>query len=500
MNKSVTQVLENTAKKFPDKTMFVSKDESITYKDFVIESKKIGSFLLEKNLNKENVIIFIDKTINALKAMFGSMQAGSCYVVVDVTSPKERLEKIIDTSKPKAIITDKKNFEKCKELHDTIYILEDIDIQINQQALDDCLKNMISTDPIYILFTSGSTGVPKGSVICHNSVIEYAKAICDTFDINEDTIFGSQTPFYFSMSILDIFATVYSGATFNIIPKMYFSFPVKLMEYLNEHKINTIYWVPSALNIVANLKTLDVIKPEYLTKILFAGEAMPNKQLNIWRKALPNAMYANLFGPTEITDTCTYYIVNRDFKDDESLPIGVAFNNCDVFALKEDNTLALADEVGELVVRGSFLGLGYYNNPEKTKEAFVQNPLNKSYPELIYRTGDLVKLNEYNEYLYLGRKDFQIKHMGYRIELGEIETNIGAIDKVLSCACVYDAKKDNIVLFYTADGLEEEDLIKEYDKKLLEYMRPNRLIRLDRMPSNANGKIDRVKLKEMVSE
>lgn len=300
------------------------------------------------------------------------------------------------------------------------------------------------------------------------------------------------------MSILDIFSTIVSGATFNIIPKMYFSFPVKLIEHLNTYKINTIYWVPSALSIVANLKTLDVIKPKYLKKILFAGEVMPTKQLNTWMEKLPDAMYANLYGPTEITDTCTYYIVNRKFKDEETLPIGIPFDNCDILILNEKNKLQEKNEAGELCVRGSFLGMGYYNNPDKTNEVFVQNPLNKNYPELIYRTGDLVKYNEFGELIYFGRKDFQIKHMGYRIELGEIEANISAIDGILSCACVYDTTTSRIVLFYQSNTIDEETVSTEAKNRLVSYMRPNVIIKLDRMPFNANGKIDRVKLKGMV--
>lgn len=499
MYKSIIEVLENTASRYENKTIFSMIDKSITYKDFVNDSKKVATKLIEENLSKKNVVIFIDKTINCLIGMFSSAYANACYTVVDVDSPVERIETIIKTLHPSAIITDGKNLNKCEELHEKVYILEELlKTDLDDKKIEDVSNKICDTDPLYILFTSGSTGIPKGSVICHRSVIDYATVICKTFNINSDTIFGSQTPFYFSMSILDIFATIVSGATFNIIPKMYFSFPVKLIEHLNKFKINTIYWVPSALSIVANLKTLDVILPEHLNKILFAGEVMPTKQLNIWREKLPKALYANLYGPTEITDTCTYYIVNREFKDDETLPIGIPFDNCDVFILNEDNKLAETDEAGELVVRGSFLGMGYYNNPEKTNEVFVQNPLNQSYPELIYRTGDLVKYNEYGELIYFGRKDFQIKHMGYRIELGEIEANISAIDGILSCACIYDMASSKIVLFYQSNILVEEKIIEEANTRLVSYMRPNVVKKLDKMPFNANGKIDRVKLKGMV--
>ena len=499
--KSINEVLLKTTKKYPNKIIFEEKDRNITYSNFYKDCSCIATKIISENLTKTNVALFIDKTINCLEAMFACSLSNACYTIIDTNSPKDRIESILNTLKPSAIITDKKNETKYKELGFKVktYLLEDLlKSKINNKLIEEVNTKLCDTDPLYILFTSGSTGVPKGTVVCHRSVIDYAYVICKTFNITSRTKFGSQTPFYFSMSILDIFSTIISGATFNIIPKMYFSFPVKLIEYLNEFKINTVYWVPSVLSIVANLKVLDVIKPKYLKKILFAGEVMPTKQLNIWIKKYPKAMYANLYGPTEITDTCTYYIVNRKFKDDESLPIGIPFDNCDVMIINDKNELAPYGEVGELCVRGSFLGLGYYNNKEKTDAVFCQNPVNDHYPELIYRTGDLVKYNKYGEIEYLGRKDFQIKHMGYRIELGEIETNISSIDGILTCVCIYNTKNDKIVLFYQSNELSEEEVFKKASKKLLSYMVPNEIIKLDKMPFNANGKIDRVKLKEMV--
>ena len=352
---------------------------------------------------------------------------------------------------------------------------------------------------MYVQFTSGSTGVPKGIIICHRSVITYATSIKETFDINENTKFGSEAPFYFSLSTLDTYTTMISGATMVIIPKMYFSFPIKLLEFLKENKINTVYWVPSALCIVANLKALDEVELPDLKRVMFVGEVMPVKQLNIWRKHLPDATFVNLYGPTEITDVCTYYVVDRKFNNDESLPIGKEFNNCNVLIIKDDETEAKVGEPGELCVRGSFLSLGYYNNQEKTSKAFVQNPLNKAYPEIIYKTGDIVKKNENNEIIYISRKDFQIKHMGYRIELGEIEAVINNVEGIIACACVYDNENKKIVLFYEAnEKLEEKDLVKQIKSKLLNYMWPNEIHRLDKMIYNANSKIDRPKLKKMI--
>lgn len=504
MKKSITNYLDQTAEKYKNKLIFVeNKENKITYNNFVKASKVVASNILEKmQIYNEPVAIYIDKGIDCLKAMFGILYSANAYCVLDTLSPETRIRTIIDTLNPKVIITNNKNIDNLKKIDNKVPILnlDEIELKMNKKLLVEIDKKRIDTDPAYILFTSGSTGVPKGSVITHKSLISYIKWFSETFDINNETIFGNQTPFYFSMSVTDIYSTIMTGATFNIIPKINFSFPVNLMKYLNEYKINTIYWVPSALSIVANLNTFEYILPKYLKKVLFAGEVMTMPQLNIWRKYLPNVEYANLYGPTETTDICTYYKINRKFDDCETLPIGNACNNTEILLVNEKGEKADKNEIGELYVRGSFVGNGYYNNVEKTNSAFVQNPLNKNYFELVYRTGDLGKYNKYGEIEYCGRKDFQIKHLGYRIELGEIETNINSLQGLTISACIYDNNNKLIVLFYEGQTLENDEVISFINEKLLKYMQPNKVIKLKKMPYNANGKIDRIKLKEIYEQ
>lgn len=500
--KNILEYLEKSRDRFPDKLAFADTKNEASFAEFTASSQHIGCGIgkVVQETNKP-IVIFIDRGLDCLEAMMGVLYSGNFYTVLDVKSPAERIRIILDTLNPVALITDTKGKEKCVDLLTDADILllniealrnEDIDINY----LLSTRQKMIDTDPMYVLFTSGSTGVPKGAVVSHRAVINYTKWVVETFDIGEKTVWGSQTPFYFSMSITDIFSTIMTGASFYTIPKMYFSFPVTLLNYLNEKDINTIYWVPSALSIVANMDALSAVTPSSLEKILFAGEVMPTKQLNIWRAHVPNALYANLFGPTETTDICTYYIVDRNFDNTESLPIGKACNNCDVFLLNEREKLAADGEEGELCVRGSFLAMGYYNNPTQTAKSFVQNPINSVYPEIIYRTGDIARYNENGELIYLSRKDFQIKHMGYRIELGEIEAAINNIEGIISSACIYDMDKQSIILFYQGE-YEEEFIRREAAKRVPVYMCPNQIIRLKQMIYNANGKIDRVGLKKM---
>ena len=505
MHRTILEILEKTAKKFPDKTIYEDISRKSTYSDFVQKAQKIGSSLANKikNINKP-VAIYIDRSVTCLETMMGVAYSGNYFTVLDIKSPKERINLILQTLPEISIVVEKKNVEKIKELNfdGEIFIYEElIEEKIDNDKLSEIRNRIIDTDPMYVQFTSGSTGVPKGIVICHRSVITYAYNIKETFKIDEKTIFGNEPPFYFSMSTLEIYTTMISGATMYIIPKMYFAFPIKLLTFLKEKKINTIYWVPSVLCIVANMKALDEIELPDLKKVLFAGEVMPVKQLNIWIEHFPNTMFANLCGPTEITDICTYYIVDRKFENNESLPIGKACYNCDVLIIKEDGTRAKNGEEGELCVRGSFLALGYYNNPEKTNQAFIQNPLNTAYPEIIYKTGDIVKTNERGEILYISRKDFQIKHMGYRIELGEIENAINNIDGIISCACIYDNENKKIILFYQGNNkLTDKEILYKSKEALPNYMIPNEIHRLSQMVYNSNGKIDKNQLKKMVKE
>lgn len=493
--KNILQYLEKSAYQHPDKVVFADDKKTLTYNQCVEYSKKVGTGLSGLNVKRNPIAVLMDKNVESLTCFFGVVYSGNFYVVIDSNMPNDRILKIFDILKPVALVSDYSHKEKVVDLHECIYYYEELICEdIDEERLNQIRENMIDTDPLYALFTSGSTGVPKGAVVNHRSVMNYASWYKNTFDIDENTIFGSQTPFYFSMSVSDVFSTILAGATLHIIPKTLFSFPIKLVEYMNIRKINTIYWVPSALCIIANLKVLDYATLEYVNKILFAGEVMPTKQLNYWKKHLPLAMYANLFGPTETTDICTYYIVDRDFADDEVLPIGKACQNCDIFLLNENNQEVLDNSEGELCVRGSFLALGYYNNDEKTKEAFVQNPLNQSYPEVIYKTGDLVKYNERGELIYLTRKDFQIKHMGYRIELGEIEAAVNSLQNIQSCAVIFDEVKDKIVLIYTGK-IDKDEIMSGIRQKIPHYMYPNIIKKLKNMPYNQNGKIDRKLLK-----
>jgi len=498
MQNHVLDYLDATVKRVPDKIAFANETDALTFQEVHDQNRAVATFFMNKGLYKEPVVVFMNKHPKTITAFFGVINSGNFYVPIDEEMPRVRIDLILDNLKPRAIICDAQTIEIAKDFTFTgeLYLYDElIQTAIDEEGLKKVREKAIDTDPIYVVFTSGSTGIPKGVVACHRSVLDYIEQLSETLEFNEDTVFGNQTPLYFDACLKELYPTLKFGATTYLVPKSLFMFPIKLVEFLNEHKINTICWVVSALTMISAFGAFKKIVPEYLHTIAFGSEVFPIKQFRIWRETLPNAKFTNLYGPTEGTGMCCYYKVNRDFELDEAIPVGRPFKNTEIILLDENNKRAADGEPGEICIRGTSLTMGYYNNPEKTAEAFVQNPLNTAYPELIYRTGDIGKYNEYGELVFVSRKDYQIKHMGHRIELGEIEVNVNMLEEIKLSGCIYDTEKGKIVLYYVGD-MEAAELTKVLRDKLPRYMLPNYIEKLSEMPLTPNGKINRVFLKE----
>lgn len=498
MQKHVLDYLAKTVKRVPQKMAYSDGTEELSFQEVYDQSRSVGSFLHDTKCYREPVVIFMNKHPKTVAAFFGVITGGDYYVPIDAEMPEIRIKLILQNVKARIMICDDATVESARkfDFDGQIVLYDDIcHTEIEEQALQDIYERSIDTDPIYIVFTSGSTGIPKGVAACHRSVIDYIEHLSEVMEFDEDTVFGNQTPLYVDACLKELYPTLKFGASTYLISRELFMFPVKLVAFLNEHKINTICWVVSALTMISAFGALDLEKPKYLRLVAFGSEIFPIKQFNKWRKALPDAKFVNLYGPTEGTGMCCYYKVDRDFGQNEVIPIGRPFDNTEIILLNEKNERAGQNEEGEICIRGTSLVLGYYNNFEKTNEVFVQNPLNPFYPELIYRTGDIGRYNERGELEFVSRKDFQIKHMGHRIELGEIEINVNMIEAVKMAGCIYDDTRGKIVLYYVGD-IEEKELILLLREQIPRYMLPNSTIRLEQMPMTMNGKIDRKRLKE----
>lgn len=503
MLKNVLEFLESSAQYYADKTAFSDETESCTYQELVNNAKAIGTALARKTSPRSPIPIVTEKSVLAITAFMGAAYAGCFYVLLDPTQPPIRLNRILETLQPDILLIDSDYEEAGNQLcfgGERIELHSLLETPVDRTLLEQIRAQSLDTDPLYSIFTSGSTGTPKGVLVGHRSVIDFIEHFTDLFDITDDDVIGNQAPFDFDVSVKDIYSTLKTGATMEIIPRQLFSFPVKLLDFLCEKKVTTLIWAVSALCIVSTLNGFDYKVPSQLKKILFSGEVMPIKHLNIWRKYLPDTTFVNLYGPTEITCNCTYYTIDREFEPGDMLPIGIPFPNEKVFLLDAQNRqVTEPGKSGELCVSGTALSLGYYNNPERTKQAFVQNPLNALYLETIYRTGDLVHYGEDGLLYFDTRKDFQIKHMGHRIELGEIEAAMDRMDGIQRVCCVYDPIKNKIVAYYEGE-LDKKEIISCLGKTLPRYMFPNRYCKLDKLPITKNGKIDRSGLLAQLSQ
>ena len=494
MIQNILDYLENSAASCPEKTAYEDLENHYTYAQALEYARRIGSALLAVLPQNAPVPVLMEKEAGTLHVFMGAVCAGCFYTLVEPEQPMERIRTILETLEAQVMVTTRSIKEQLQELEFPGKILlaeELLKHEIDEDGLAGRRRAACDTDPLYAIFTSGSTGAPKGVVVCHRSVIDFTEHFTKIFGFDRNDVIGGQAPFDFDVSVKDIYPALKVGATLEVIPKRFFSVPKKLLDFLDDRKVTSLTWAVSALCVISMLKGFRYKVPKNIRRVMFSGEVMPVKQLNYWRTYLPDALYVNLYGPTEITCNCTYYKIDREFGEKEQIPVGEPFPNERVFLLgEEDQLVTEAGKLGEICVTGTALALGYYRNEEKTSQAFVQNPLNRCYPELMYRTGDLGRYDEKGELYYVTRKDFQIKHRGHRIELGEIEVAFQALNGIERVCCVYDEPNTKIIGFYVGEP-EAKEIIQQLTERLPRFMIPNIFRKVERMPITKNGKIDR---------
>ncbi len=495
MKINVLEYLERTTKKFPDKVAVIDENESITYSQLLESSKKIGTALSKIITPGQPVAVFAEKSVKTLCVFFGIIQAGGFYVLINPDLPEYRITQVQSVLQAKYfVVTDPEKAPAAASFvgeENVLYANTLLDTKPSRSTLKAIRQQMTDTSPLYANFTSGSTGVPKGVLVSHRSVVDFIDVFTKEFGINDTDIIGNQAPFDFDVSVKDIYSAVKTGATLVVIPKRLFSAPTALLDFICDHKITTMTWAVSAICLISTLHGLDYKTPHTVKRILFSGEEMPLKHLKDWQAHLPNTEFVNLYGPTEITCNCTFHRVDPNKDYSTGIPIGRAFRNESVFLLDDNNQkIDECEKVGEICVKGTALALGYYRNHEQTAKAFCQNPLNDCYPERIYRTGDLAYISNEGEFVFSGRKDFQIKHMGHRIEIEEIERHLASVDGVERACVIFDKEKSRLYGFYigTIDKKELHTKMREF---LPVYMIPNTLVNTEEFPLTKNGKIDR---------
>ena len=500
MVKSVTDWFEASAEKNPAKYAVTDGEKSYTYAQLERLTACAAAALCSLGVFREPVGVYMEKSADALAAQLSAARAGACYCSLNTELPDARLRAMADVLSPAVIVTSKPLFARAKEVFplSRVVAIESLCARSgDKKALDEVKQRRTDTDALYVNFTSGSTGTPKGIVVPHRSVIDFIGCFTEVFGITDADVLANQAPFDFDVSVKDIYSAFKVGATVAVIPRRLFSAPTELIDFLCDSKATALIWAVSALCLLTTFHALDYKTPETINKVLFSGEVMPTKALAQLRTRLPEAMFVNLYGPTEITCNCTYHILESGRDYSLGIPIGKAFENEDVFLLSDADALITApDEVGEICVRGTALALGYIGAPQAQAEHFVQNPLNRRYTETIYRTGDLARYNERGELVFCGRKDFQIKYMGHRIELEEIERAIAALSGVERACCIFDEKRQRLRGFFigTADAAEVHA---EMKRTMPAFTVPGVIKRLDAFPLNKNGKVDRRQLAEL---
>lgn len=509
-NISVLDILEQTALRLPDKTYLQDENETITFFQCRVHAIQLG-YALHKELGgvrQRPILIFMDKSCRCAITMMGILYSGNFYVVMDVKAPIERLNSIQRTMENAILITTSEEVNHLRQIGYTgdVLIYEDLLDKWSdgeaEQVIRTVKAGVLDTDLMYVIFTSGSTGTPKGVAAMNRSIVDYIESSIKCIGIAEKDIVGNQGPFYTDIPLRDVFMTLYAGATVCIIPQRFFMSPKKLLQYLDDHNVTNLMWVPTAYRLISQFDALSKLKPQTIEKLLFVGEAIPIPVFRYWRGHYPDAEYRQLYGPSEVTGVCTYYRITRDYADGETIPIGKPFPNTGILLLdEEDRAIPPSDisTMGEICVYGTCLTAGYYNEPDKTRKAFVPNPMITAYPSLMYRTGDLARYDEEGELVFISRKDHQVKHGGRRIELGEVETAFQAVDGIKAVCCVQNRREDKLVLYYIGE-VPKGKMSLAVSSQLPKYMIPAAYHKMDRLPILPNGKLDRKQMDSWANE
>ena len=492
---TVLDYLALSAARCPDQIAVADETNCYTFAELQTRVLTLAGQILTASKPGQFIGVYAHRSADTVVGMLAAAAAGCCYVPLNPGYPRDKLAEILSDAGVRLILGCEVPGEYLAQDLGCRYLSCLAPVQGDWPELPQVREE----DPLYLIYTSGSTGKPKGILKTHGAMVNFIEAYVDRFGFTQAEVLGNQTPFCFDASAKDLYLMLKTGARMEILPTKLFSFPVKLIEYLNERCVTMISWVPSALALVSRMRTFRDILPTTLRRVFFVGEVLPKKELDAWRSYLPELQYVNLFGASELAGICCYYEVRPGEETPEVLPIGKPLGNSQVFLLGDHGLVTQPGVEGELLVSSGALAACYLGDEEKTAKTLVDMDLNGRTVHVL-RTGDLAMYDDNGDLVYRSRRDHQIKHMGYRIELGEIEAAMNALGYIGECCCVYDDRRDRIVAFCTTslDKLNLKQLSGDLRDKLADYMLPGRLVVLEEMPHNANGKLDRVALKAQI--
>ena len=514
---AIHHLLTRAAESAPERQAIRCEGRSLSYRELVAASSGIARMLIDGGVRRgDRVALYLPKDERTVAAVYGAMKAGAAYVPIDPKAPLARAATIAADCSASALVTTPDRapelLEALGEHHPSCALLVGdeptarplpIPSFTYTEATDDPNASdpqvpVIDTDLAYVLYTSGSTGVPKGVMLTHRHALTFIEWCASTIGSDPEDRFSSHAPLHFDLSVFDLYVAARGGATVALVPEKGAFFGVVLARFIQDEMISVWYSVPSALMLLARA-VADPGSLASLRSVVFAGEVYPTKHLRELRALVPRATLWNLYGPTE-TNVCTYYQIRDLPDDDRSIPIGRQCGNTEVFAVGDDGRIPDVGEEGELYVRGSTLMLGYWGRPEVSAEVLVPDPRAEHLPGLVYRTGDLVRLRVDGDYDFIGRRDHQIKSRGYRIELGEIEVALSAHPQLTEAVAVpvpHETWGTAIIAYAVpSDGaaVTETELVRFVARRLPRFMIPSQVRLVAELPRTSTGKVDRQRL------